>query len=65
MLGAVELKAKGNPGALGTQTQKDLFWSGLHVKFTGDTGCVAPQFIAEKSHIDEIIDKLRKTLEAI
>jgi len=65
MLGAVELKAKGNPGALGTQTQKNLFWNGLHVKFTGDTGCVAPPFISEKSHIDEMIDKLRQTFEAI
>ena len=59
----VELKAKGNPGALGTQTQKDLFWNGMHVKFTGDTGIVAPPFISEKEHIDEMIDKLRSTLE--
>jgi len=65
MLGAVELKAKGNPGALGTQIQKNLFWNGMHVKFTGDTGCVAPPFISEKSHIDEMIDKLRQTFEAI
>ncbi len=65
MLGAVELKAKGNPGALGTQTQKNLFWNGMHVKFTGDTGCVAPAFICEKSQIDEMIDKLRQTFEAI
>ncbi len=65
LLGAVELKPKSNPGALGTQTQKDLFWNGMHVKFTGDTGIVAPAFIAEKSHVDEMIDTLRKTLEAI
>ena len=63
LMGGVELKAKGNPGALGTQTQKDLFWNGLHVKFTGDTGIVAPPFISEKEHIDEMIDKLRSTLE--
>lgn len=65
LLGAVELKPKGNPGALGTQTQKDMFWNGMHVKFTGDTGIVAPAFVADKSHIDEMIDTLRKTLEAI
>ena len=63
LMGGVELKAKGNPGALGTQTQKDLFWNGMHVKFTGDTGIVAPPFISEKEHIDEMIDKLRSTLE--
>ena len=65
LMGGVELKAKGNPGALGTQTQKDLFWNGMHVKFTGDTGIVAPPFISEEAHIDEMIDKLRLTLEKI
>ena len=47
------------------QTQKDLFWNGMHVKFTGDSGIVAPPFASEKEHIDEMIDKLRMTLEAI
>jgi len=65
LLGAVELKPKGAPGALGTQAQKDLFWNGMHVKFTGDSGIVAPAFIAEKTHIDEMIDKLRATIEAL
>jgi len=57
------LKPGTAPGALGTAMQKQLFWNGLHVKFTGDTGVVAPAFIAEKSHIDEIIDVFRKTLD--
>ena len=65
LMGGVELKSKGNPGALGTQTQKDLFWNGMHVKFTGDTGIVAPPFISEKEHINEMIDKLRSTLEKV
>ena len=65
LMGGVELKAKGNPGALGTQVQKDLFWNGMHVKFTGDTGIVAPPFISEKAHIDEMIDKLRSTFEVL
>lgn len=65
LLGAVELKPKGAPGALGTQVQKDLFWNGMHAKFTGDAGIVAPPFVSEKSHVDEMIDKLRATLEAI
>ena len=43
--------------------QKALFWNGCHVKFTGDCGIVAPPFIAETSHIDEIVDKLRTTLD--
>ncbi|MDD9876559.1 MAG: aspartate aminotransferase family protein [Magnetovibrio sp.] len=63
LLGGVELHAKGGPGARGTQAQKDLFWNGMHVKFTGDTACVAPPFISTKEHIDEMIEKLRMTLE--
>jgi beta-alanine--pyruvate transaminase len=50
------------PGQRGTQLQKDLFWSGLHVKFTGDTGIIAPPFIAEKEHIDQIVGILREKL---
>lgn len=64
MIGGVELHAKGAPGLRGTQAQKDLFWNGMHVKFTGDTACVAPPFVSEKAHIDEMIDKLRRTLES-
>ena len=65
LMGGVELHPKGAPGALGTQTQKDLFWNGMHVKFTGDVGILAPPFASEKEHIDEMVDKLRMTFEAI
>jgi beta-alanine--pyruvate transaminase len=61
----VELHAGTAPGARGGQCQKDLFWNGMHVKFTGDTGILAPMFIAEKSHIDEMISKLRLTLDKL
>ncbi len=40
-----------------------MFWNGLHVKFTGDSGILAPMFIAERAHIDEIIGKFRDTLD--
>jgi len=36
-----------------------LFASGLSLKATGDCLIVAPPFISEKKHIDEIIEKLR------
>ena len=65
MMGAIELKPKGNPGALGTQFQKDLFWRGLHVKFTGDCGVVAPAFVASEADIDAMIGLLREALEEI
>ena len=65
MLGAIELKPKGGPGALGTQFQKDLFWRGLHVKFTGDCGVVAPAFVATEADIDAMIGVLREALEEL
>ncbi|KKN82582.1 hypothetical protein LCGC14_0307690 [marine sediment metagenome] len=40
-----------------------LFWNGCHVKFTGDVAVVPPAFIAERKHVDEIVDKLRRTLD--
>ena len=64
MMAGVELHHDGVGGRRGTQMQKDMFWNGLHVKFTGDNGILAPAFVAERSHIDEIIDKFRKTLDA-
>lgn len=62
LMAAIEVKPQGAPGVLGTQLQKELFWNGLHIKFTGDSGIVAPPFVAEEKHIDELVDKLRKTL---
>lgn len=47
----------------GTELQKRMFWNGLSVKFTGDNAILAPQFIVERGHIDEIIDKFRLTLD--
>ncbi|MCP5080833.1 MAG: aminotransferase class III-fold pyridoxal phosphate-dependent enzyme [Alphaproteobacteria bacterium] len=63
MMAGVDLKTKGAPGSRGGGVQKRLFWNGMHVKFTGDCGIVAPPFVSDKSHIDEMIEKLRKTLE--
>ena len=45
--------------------QKQLFWDGLHIKFTGDCGLVSPPFIAKRSDIDAIVDILRKALKAL
>ncbi|WP_198586039.1 aspartate aminotransferase family protein [Pararhizobium haloflavum] len=55
----------GKPGLRGNELQKKLFWNGCHAKFTGDTVIVAPPFISEHAHIDEIVDALRRTLAAI
>ena len=45
--------------------QKRLFDAGLHLKSTGDALIVAPPFVAEKTHIDEIVDKLREVLASL
>ena len=63
MMAGIEVHHDGVPGRRGQQMQKDMFWNGLHVKFTGDNAIVAPAFVAERSHIDEIVDKFRKTLD--
>ena len=49
----------------GGQAQIDLFRNGMHVKFTGNTGILSPMFISEKSHIDEMMEKLKKTLDGL
>ncbi len=63
MMASVEVHPRDVPGALGGKMQKDMFWNGLHVKWTGDNAILAPAFIAERHHIDEIIEKFRKTLD--
>jgi beta-alanine--pyruvate transaminase len=63
LMAGVEVHSDGVPGRRGGQMQKRMFWNGLHVKWTGDNAIVAPAFIAERKHVDEIVDKFRKTLD--
>jgi len=62
MLAAVDVALDEVPGARGHEIQKRLYDAGLHLKNTGDALLVAPPFIAEKKHIDEIAGKLREVL---
>jgi beta-alanine--pyruvate transaminase len=62
MLGAIDLAVDGVPGRRGHLFQKKLFDNGLHLKTTGDSAIVAPPLVAEKQHIDHIVDVLRRTL---
>ncbi|NQU61469.1 MAG: aspartate aminotransferase family protein [Rhodospirillales bacterium] len=62
MIAGIDLAPGDKPGQRGTQLQKDLFWNGLHVKFTADTGIIAPSFVAEKEHIDQMVEILRKII---
>jgi beta-alanine--pyruvate transaminase len=63
MMGGIEVHMDKAIGKRGGSLQKDMFWNGLHVKFTGDTGIVAPMFVSERKDIDEIIDKFKSTLD--
>jgi len=65
MLGAIDVAVDAVPGRRGHLFQKKLFDNGLHLKTTGDAAIVAPPLVAEKSHIDMIVDILRRTLAAL
>ncbi len=59
MMGGIEIKMKDKPGKAGYQVFKHCYDVGVNFKNTGDNLIIAPQFICEKKHIDEIIEKLR------
>jgi beta-alanine--pyruvate transaminase len=63
LLAGIDVKAGAAPGIRGTQIQKHLFQNGMHVKFTGDCGIVAPPLVATREHIDEMCSALRTTFE--
>ena len=39
--------------------KEEIYDAGVNFKATGDCLIIAPMFICEKKHIDEIIEKLR------
>ena len=59
MMGGIDIKMDERLGKAGYACFKKLFEAGLSLKATGDCLIVAPPFICEKKHIDEIIEKLR------
>lgn len=63
LMAAIDVRPDGAPGRRGTALQKKLFWNGLHIKFTGDAGVIAPPLVIERSQIDDLVAILRKTLQ--
>ena len=59
MMGGIDMKVDKKPGVAGFTTFKHCYEAGVNFKATGDCLIIAPMFICEKKHIDEIIDKLR------
>ena len=62
LLGGVDIKKKDKPGKAGFQVYKACYENGVNLKATGDALVLAPPFISEKKHIDEIFDKIRKSI---
>ena len=62
LLAGIDVAQSKAPGQRGTNLQKKLFWSGLHVKFTGDSGIVAPPLVSDRAVIDEIHKILKDVL---
>ena len=59
MMGGIDMKLNTKPGKAGYECFKSCYEAGVNFKATGDCLIIAPQFICEEKHIDEIIDKLR------
>ena len=59
LMAGVDMKMDQKPGKAGFTCYKHCYDVGVNFKATGDCLIVAPMFISEKKHIDEIIDKLR------
>jgi beta-alanine--pyruvate transaminase len=64
MMAGIEVAPVGGSGAKGHLLQKALYDRGLNLKSTGDTLIVAPAFVAERKHIEEITGKIREALAA-
>ena len=59
LMAGIDMKLNAKPGKAGFEAFKACYEAGVNFKATGDCLIIAPQFICEKKHIDEIIDKLR------
>jgi len=59
LMAGIDMKLNTKPGKAGFEAFKACYEAGVNFKATGDCLIIAPQFICEKKHIDEIIDKLR------
>ncbi|MBP5856773.1 aminotransferase class III-fold pyridoxal phosphate-dependent enzyme [Marivibrio halodurans] len=56
LMSAFDIKGDGNA------MQKIFFKNGLHVKFTGNAGIVAPPLVVEEAQIDDLVAVIRKCL---
>ena len=66
LMGAIELSPRpGAGGERGYDAMLGAYENGLMVRHTGDTIAMSPPLIVTKQQIDEIVDKVAKTIKAI
>jgi beta-alanine--pyruvate transaminase len=65
MMAGIDFAPDGQPGRRGHQVQKALFDAGLHVKATGDAVIVAPAFVYQAEHVDQLCETMRQVLRRI
>jgi len=59
LMAGIDMRLDQKPGKAGFTCYKHCYEVGVNFKATGDCLIIAPMFISEKKHIDEIIEKLR------
>ena len=59
MMGGIDIKPVDKPGKAGFTCFEKCYEAGVNFKATGDCLILAPAFVCEKKHIDEIFEKLR------
>jgi beta-alanine--pyruvate transaminase len=65
MVGAVELEPRpGQPGARALEAFRKAFELGVTVRLYADNLSMAPPLIMERKHIDELLGKLRVTIQS-
>ena len=64
LMGGIDIKKSDRPGKAGFLTYKKCYEAGVNFKATGDCLIIAPPFISEKKHIDEMVEKLRSGITA-
>ncbi len=65
MLAGFDLAPADTPGARGTEAMKRLFDAGLHLKFTGDSGLIAPPLVAGGDDIEAMVAILGDVLRRL
>ena len=59
MMGGIDIKPADKAGKAGFACSKKCYEVGVNFKATGDCLILAPAFVCDKKHIDEIFEKLR------